>query len=163
MGIPAGGKNYKLVSEQARRISACRLTFLTVWNTFSTWLFSSQCDYRPFRLDTETPALRRLGPVEDVGQSLSGTPSPQGHREGGQRGHLQPEGTVAAEFVGRNGASNLPVITTNDDVTLNDGTLAKVHRGAQTTLVNQCPHRKYIRPAQTGTRHHYIGKILLVP
>jgi RNA-directed DNA polymerase len=28
MGIPAGGKNYKLVSEQARRISACRLTFL---------------------------------------------------------------------------------------------------------------------------------------
>src|SRR5215472_130361 len=29
MGIPAGGKNYKLVSEQARRISACRLTFLT--------------------------------------------------------------------------------------------------------------------------------------
>ena len=29
MGIPAGGKNYKLVGEQARRISACRLTFLT--------------------------------------------------------------------------------------------------------------------------------------
>jgi hypothetical protein len=29
MGIPAGGKNYTLVSEQARRISACRLTFLT--------------------------------------------------------------------------------------------------------------------------------------
>lgn len=29
MGIPAGGKNYKLVAEQARRISACRLTFLT--------------------------------------------------------------------------------------------------------------------------------------
>ena len=29
MGISAGGKNYKLVSEQARRISACRLTFLT--------------------------------------------------------------------------------------------------------------------------------------
>jgi hypothetical protein len=29
MGIPAGGKNYKLVSEQAYRISACRLTFLT--------------------------------------------------------------------------------------------------------------------------------------
>src|SRR3984885_13666451 len=29
MGISAGGKNYRLVSEQARRISACRLTFLT--------------------------------------------------------------------------------------------------------------------------------------
>lgn len=29
MGIPAGGKNYKIVGEQARRISACRLTFLT--------------------------------------------------------------------------------------------------------------------------------------
>ena len=29
MGIPAGGKNYKLVGEQARQISACRLTFLT--------------------------------------------------------------------------------------------------------------------------------------
>jgi Plasmid encoded RepA protein len=29
MDIPTGGKNYKLVSEQARRISACRLTFLT--------------------------------------------------------------------------------------------------------------------------------------
>jgi hypothetical protein len=29
MGISAGGRNYKLVSEQARRISACRLTFLT--------------------------------------------------------------------------------------------------------------------------------------
>jgi hypothetical protein len=29
MAIPAGGKNYKLVAEQAGRISACRLTFLT--------------------------------------------------------------------------------------------------------------------------------------
>lgn len=29
MGISTGGKNYKLVGEQARRISACRLTFLT--------------------------------------------------------------------------------------------------------------------------------------
>lgn len=29
MGISAGGRNYKLVGEQARRISACRLTFLT--------------------------------------------------------------------------------------------------------------------------------------
>src|SRR5215472_17242379 len=29
MGISGGGKSYKLVSEQARRISACRLTFLT--------------------------------------------------------------------------------------------------------------------------------------
>jgi len=29
MGISGGGKNYRLVGEQARRISACRLTFLT--------------------------------------------------------------------------------------------------------------------------------------
>jgi hypothetical protein len=29
MGVPGGGKNYKLVGEQGRRISACRLTFLT--------------------------------------------------------------------------------------------------------------------------------------
>jgi hypothetical protein len=29
MDIPTGGKNYKLVGEQARRISGCRLTFLT--------------------------------------------------------------------------------------------------------------------------------------
>jgi Plasmid encoded RepA protein len=29
MEISTGGKNYRLVSEQARRISACRLTFLT--------------------------------------------------------------------------------------------------------------------------------------
>lgn len=29
MGISGGGKNYKMVTEQARRISACRLTFLT--------------------------------------------------------------------------------------------------------------------------------------
>lgn len=28
MGIPRGGKNYRLVGEQSRRISACRLTFL---------------------------------------------------------------------------------------------------------------------------------------
>jgi len=29
MGLATGGRNYKLVSEQARRISACRLTFFT--------------------------------------------------------------------------------------------------------------------------------------
>jgi hypothetical protein len=29
MEISAGGENYKLVGEQARRISACRLTFMT--------------------------------------------------------------------------------------------------------------------------------------
>ena len=50
------------------------------------------------RLDTATLALRRLGPVEDARQALSGTPSPQGLREGGQCGHLQPQGTVAAEL-----------------------------------------------------------------
>ena len=47
------------------------------------------------------PALRRLGPVEDARQSLSRTSSPQGLREGGQCGHLQPKGTMAAEFFGR--------------------------------------------------------------
>ena len=36
-----------------------------------------------------------------------------------------------------NGASSLPVITTKDGVTFNDGTLAEVHRAAQETLVNQ--------------------------
>ena len=35
------------------------------------------------------------------GRSLRGTSSPEGLREGGQCGHLQPEGTVAAEFVER--------------------------------------------------------------
>jgi group II intron reverse transcriptase/maturase len=52
-------------------------------------------------LDTETLAFRRLGPVEDAGQSLPRTSSPEGHGEGGQRGHLQPKGTVAAELFGR--------------------------------------------------------------
>jgi len=32
-----------------------------------------------------------------------------------------------------NGASSLPVITTKDGVTLNDGSLAEVHRAAQET------------------------------
>ena len=46
---------------------------------------------------TAAPALRRLGPVEDARQTLSGAPSPQGPEKVGQCGHLQPEGTVAAE------------------------------------------------------------------
>ena len=36
-----------------------------------------------------------------------------------------------------NGASSLPVITTKDGVTFNDGSLPEVHRAAQETLVNQ--------------------------
>jgi hypothetical protein len=36
-----------------------------------------------------------------------------------------------------NGASSLPVITTKDGVTLNDGSLAQVHQAAQETLVNR--------------------------
>src|ERR1700760_4062638 len=52
-------------------------------------------------LDTQTLALRRLGPVEDARQTLQGAASPEGLREGGQCGHLQPKGTVAAEFGGR--------------------------------------------------------------
>ena len=42
-----------------------------------------------------------LGPVEDPRQTLQGTPSSEGLREGGQRGHLQPKGAVAVEFVER--------------------------------------------------------------
>src|SRR5689334_25361121 len=53
------------------------------------------------RLDTPTLALRRLGPVEDARQTLQGASSPEGLREGGQCGHLQPKGTVATEFGGR--------------------------------------------------------------
>src|SRR6202049_885299 len=36
-----------------------------------------------------------------------------------------------------NGASSLPVVTTKDGVTFNDGSLPEVHRAAQETLVNQ--------------------------
>src|SRR3954447_20511659 len=53
------------------------------------------------RLDTATAALRRLGPVEDARQALQGAQTPEGLREGGQCGQLQPEGTVAAELVER--------------------------------------------------------------
>ena len=57
-------------------------------------------------LDTAAPALRRMGPVEDARQALQGTPSPQGFRESGQCGHLQPKGTLAPEF-GERDASRL--------------------------------------------------------
>jgi alkanesulfonate monooxygenase SsuD/methylene tetrahydromethanopterin reductase-like flavin-dependent oxidoreductase (luciferase family) len=58
-----------------------------------------------------------------------------------------------------NGASSLPVITTKDGVTLNDGTLAEVHRAAQETLVNQV--RQGILAEKLGfqsfwlTEHHF--------
>ncbi|HUB48332.1 MAG TPA: LLM class flavin-dependent oxidoreductase, partial [Acetobacteraceae bacterium] len=58
-----------------------------------------------------------------------------------------------------NGASSLPVITTKDGVTLNDGTLAQVHQAAQETLVNQV--RQGILAERLGfqsfwlTEHHF--------
>src|ERR1700739_3123314 len=58
-----------------------------------------------------------------------------------------------------NGASSLPVITTGDGVTLNDGTLAQVHKAAQETLVNQV--RQGILAERLGfqsfwlTEHHF--------
>jgi hypothetical protein len=65
------------------------------------WLFRLQPMARvglTGRLDTTAPALRRLGPVEDARQPLSRTPSPQGLGQGGQCGHLQPKGALAAEL-----------------------------------------------------------------
>ena len=58
-----------------------------------------------------------------------------------------------------NGASSLPVITTKEGVTLNDGSLAEVHRVAQETLVNQV--RQGILAEKLGyqsfwlTEHHF--------
>ena len=58
-----------------------------------------------------------------------------------------------------NGASSLPVITTKDGVTLNDGSLAEVHKAAQETLVNQV--RQGILAEKLGyqsfwlTEHHF--------
>src|SRR4051794_5760533 len=44
--------------------------------------------------------MRRLGPVEDARQAISGTSPSQGLRTAGQCGYLQPEGTLAAELLG---------------------------------------------------------------
>ena len=58
-----------------------------------------------------------------------------------------------------NGASSLPVITTKDGVTFNDGSLAEVHQAAQETLVNQV--RQGILAEKLGfqsfwlTEHHF--------
>jgi alkanesulfonate monooxygenase SsuD/methylene tetrahydromethanopterin reductase-like flavin-dependent oxidoreductase (luciferase family) len=58
-----------------------------------------------------------------------------------------------------NGASSLPVITTKDGVTFNDGSLPEVHRAAQETLVNQV--RQGILAEKLGfqsfwlTEHHF--------
>src|ERR1700753_316732 len=58
-----------------------------------------------------------------------------------------------------NGASSLPVITTKDGVTLNDGTLAEVHQAAQHTLMTQV--RQGILAEKLGfqsfwlTEHHF--------
>ena len=58
-----------------------------------------------------------------------------------------------------NGASSLPVITTKDGVTFNDGSLAEVHKAAQETLVNQV--RQGILAEKLGfqsfwlTEHHF--------
>jgi alkanesulfonate monooxygenase SsuD/methylene tetrahydromethanopterin reductase-like flavin-dependent oxidoreductase (luciferase family) len=58
-----------------------------------------------------------------------------------------------------NGASSLPIVTTSDGVTLNDGTLKEVHEAAQQTLVNQV--RQGILAEKLGyqsfwlTEHHF--------
>ena len=52
--------------------------------------------------------------------------------------HKGEEAAMLEIGVFHNGASSLPVITTKEGVTLNDGSLAEVHRVAQETLVNQC-------------------------
>ena len=58
-----------------------------------------------------------------------------------------------------NGASSLPVITSRDGVTFNDGALPVVHRAAQETLVNQV--RQGILAEKLGfqsfwlTEHHF--------
>src|SRR3954471_1930006 len=52
------------------------------------------------RLDQTAAAMRRLGPVEDARQAIPGTSPSQGLRTAGQCGHLQPEGTLAAELLG---------------------------------------------------------------
>ena len=58
-----------------------------------------------------------------------------------------------------NGASSLPVITSKNGVTFNDGALPVVHRAAQETLVNQV--RQGILAEKLGfqsfwlTEHHF--------
>lgn len=58
-----------------------------------------------------------------------------------------------------NGASSLPIVTTPEGITLNDGSLAEVHRAAQETLVNQV--RQGILAERLGfqafwlTEHHF--------
>jgi hypothetical protein len=54
------------------------------------------------RVDPASPALRRLGPVEDAASALPGTAAARGFREGGQRTGLEPQGTLlAAQFHAR--------------------------------------------------------------
>ncbi|GAV35952.1 Plasmid encoded RepA protein [Roseomonas sp. TAS13] len=57
MGIATGGKNYKLVAEQARRISACRLTF-----------FVQKPGVRAFENGAFVSGGMSLGPLDTTGQ-----------------------------------------------------------------------------------------------
>src|SRR5271155_6046554 len=82
----------------------------------------------------------------------------RGARPVRSRGH---KGGTAMLEIGlfHNGASSLPVITTKDGVTFNDGSLAEVHKAAQETLVNQV--RQGILAEKLGfqsfwlTEHHF--------
>src|SRR5260370_40065322 len=88
-------------------------------------------------------------------------------RRGSQRARPEaPRSEAQGEAAGmlaigvfHNGASSLPVITTKEGVTLNDGSLAEVHRVAQETLVNQV--RQGILAEKLGyqsfwlTEHHF--------
>ena len=58
-----------------------------------------------------------------------------GDRTSGRTGPTRIGSETAVLEIGvfHNGASSLPVITTKDGVTLNDGSLAEVHRAAQET------------------------------
>ncbi len=50
------------------------------------------------RLDSAAPALRRVGPMEDAWQAISGAQATRRVRASGQRGRLQPERPVATEL-----------------------------------------------------------------
>jgi Reverse transcriptase (RNA-dependent DNA polymerase) len=51
------------------------------------------------RLGPTTPALRRLGPVEDARQAIPGTAPPKRPRTADERSHLQPQGSLADQLL----------------------------------------------------------------
>ena len=51
------------------------------------------------RLGPTTPALRRLGPVEDARQAIPGTAPPKRPRTADERSYLQPQGSLADQLL----------------------------------------------------------------